>query len=156
MRNALLVITVLLAAALAAGCGGRGAEQPQQPVAQPSPAASPAAPAASPAAPAASPAVPAPVGGETITIIGKDNLFEPATVTVSAGKEYQIVFKNEGTTVHNLIIQAKDAVGSDFASDIAVNAGQDSKFKVKIDKEGTYKMICTYHPEMVGELKVTK
>jgi plastocyanin len=148
MRSALLVTVVLLVAALAAGCGGRGTEQPQQPAAQPSPEASPAAPGASPAAPAA--------GGETITILGKDNLYEPATVTISAGKEYEFVFKNEGTTVHNLIIQAKDAAGTDFASDIAVNAGQDSKFKVKIDKEGTYKMVCTYHPEMVGELKVTQ
>ncbi|MDR7418615.1 MAG: cupredoxin domain-containing protein [Armatimonadota bacterium] len=148
MRNALFVIAVLLVAALAAGCGGRGAEQPPQPAAQsPAPAASPAAPGASPAAPAGE--------GTEITIVGKDNLFEPATVTIKAGQEYTFEFKNEGTTVHNLIVQAQDA-GGDFASDVAVNAGQESKFKVKIDKEGTYKMICTYHPEMVGEVKVTR
>jgi plastocyanin len=148
MRNALFVVTALLVAVLAAGCGGRGAEQPQQPAAQqPAPAASPAAPGA-PAAPAGE--------GTEIKIVGKDNLYEPATVTIQAGKEYTFDFVNEGTTVHNLIIQAKDAVGTDFASDIAVNGGQDSKFKVKIDKEGTYKMTCTYHPEMVGEVKVTR
>lgn len=142
MRNVLWVIAVLVVAAVAAGCGGRSAEQPQpqQPAAQPSPGASPGA-----AAPA----------GETqeITVIGKDNFFEPATLTLQAGKEYEIVFKNEGTTVHNMIIQAQEA-GGDFASDVAVNAGQASEFKVKIDRPGTYKITCTYHPEMVGEVRV--
>lgn len=140
MRNALFVVAVMLVAALAAGCGGRGAEQPAQPQ-QPAGQASPGAEMAS--------------GGE-VKIVMKDNVYEPTTVTIKAGVEYEFDAPNEGTTVHNLIIQAKDQVGQDFASDIAVNAGQESKFKVKIDKEGTYKMICTYHPEMVGEVKVTK
>lgn len=144
MRNALFVVAVMLVAALAAGCGGRGAQQPAQPP-QPAGEASPAAPAAQP-----------PAGGNIVRIVMKDNVYEPATVTIKAGQEYEFVAPNEGTTVHNLIIQAKDQVGQDFASDIAVNAGQESKFKVKIDKEGTYKMVCTYHPEMVGEVKVTR
>jgi plastocyanin len=146
MRSALFLIAVLVIAAIAAGCGGRGG----QPPAAESPAQSPA-PGASPAAPGA-PAGPA----QEILIIGKDNVYEPANVTISAGKEYTFVFKNEGTTVHNIIIQAQAAAGQDYASDIAVNAGQESKFTVKIDKDGTYKMVCTYHPEMVGELKVTR
>ncbi len=142
MRNAVWIVAVVLVAAVAAGCGGRGAEQPQQPAAQP------------PAQPA-QPAMPA-GPGEVIRVEGGDNYFEPATITITAGREYEIDFVNVGTTVHNLIIQARDAAGQDFASDIAVNAGQSSKFKVKIDREGTYKIICTYHPEMVGELKVTR
>jgi plastocyanin len=149
MRSAGFVVAVLLVTALAAGCGGRGAEQPaQQPAPQPAqPAQPPAAPGA-PGAPAAS--------GDTITVIGGDNYYEPATLTITAGREYEIVFKNEGTTVHNMIIQAQAAAGQDFASDIAVNGGAESRFKVKIDREGTYKIICTYHPEMVGELRVTR
>jgi plastocyanin len=142
MRNAFVIVAVMLVTALAAGCGGRGAQQPAQP--QPAGQASPAAPAAQ-----------APTGG-AIKIVMKDNLYEPATITIKAGQEYEFVTPNEGTTVHNLIIQSKDQAGQDFASDIAVNAGQESRFKVKIDKEGTYKMVCTYHPEMVGEVKVTK
>jgi plastocyanin len=142
MRNVFVIVAVMLVTALVAGCGGRGAQQPAQP--QPAGQATPAAPEAQ-----------APAGGE-IKIVMKDNLFEPATVTIKAGQEYEFVAPNEGTTVHNLIIQAKDQAGQDFASEIAVNAGQESRFKVKIDKEGTYKMICTYHPEMVGEVKVTK
>ncbi|MDR7522880.1 MAG: cupredoxin domain-containing protein [Armatimonadota bacterium] len=137
MRSAVWLVAVLLVAVLAAGCGGRSAQPPQPQPEQPT--------GAAPASPA---------GTTEIKIVGKDNLYEPATITIKAGREYEFEFDNEGTTVHNLIIQAKDQVGQDFASDIAVNAGQESKFKVKIDKPGTYKMVCTYHPEMVGELKV--
>jgi plastocyanin len=146
MRHAVLGVAVLLIAAIATGCGARGTPPP----AAQSPARSP-----TPGASSASPAAPAGQGAE-ITIIGKDNVYEPATVTITAGHEYTITLKNEGTTVHNLIIQAQAEVGQDFASDIVVNGGQESRFKVKIDKEGTYKMVCTYHPEMVGELKVTR
>lgn len=141
IRGAVWVVAVMLITALAAGCGGKKAEEPKAPEAAGTPAGAPAA---------------SPQEMGEVTIIGKDNVFEPAEVTITAGREYEFKFKNEGTTVHNIIIQAKDQVGQDFASDIAVNAMQESEFKVKIDKVGTYKMVCTYHPEMVGELKVTK
>jgi plastocyanin len=142
MRSAVSIVAVALIAAIAAGCGGRGAEQPQQPAAQP-----PAQPA-QPVQPAGP--------GEVVRVEGGDNYFEPATITITAGREYEIVFANVGTAVHNMIIQSRDAAGQDFASDIVVNANQENRFKVRIDREGTYKIICTYHPEMVGELKVTR
>ncbi|MGQ0570596.1 MAG: cupredoxin domain-containing protein [Armatimonadota bacterium] len=135
MHRGLWLVAVTLAAALAAGCGGRGAQRPSQPGQSPQPTTG--------------------TGGE-IKIVGKDNVYEPVKVTLAAGREYTFSFKNIGTTVHNYIIQAKDQVGQDFASDIAVNAGQDSRFKVKIDRPGTYKVICTYHPEMTGEVRVTQ
>lgn len=133
MRTGMWLAAVALVTVLAAGCGGRIAQPPSG--GGPGPAGSPAGPT-------------------TITIVGKDNFFEPAIVTIKAGQEAEIDFKNQGTNVHNLIVQAKDQVGQDFNSDIAVNAGQESTFKVKIDKPGTYVMQCTYHPEMKGELKV--
>lgn len=138
MRTAWLGITVALVAVLVAGCGGKQASPPQP---QASPAASPAGPPAAPAG--------------KITIVGKDNVYEPATVQVKAGQETEILFKNTGTSVHNLIVQSKDAAGQEFQTDIVVNVNADSSFKVKIDKPGTYVMQCTYHPEMKGELKVT-
>lgn len=137
MRKGLWIIAVILITALAAGCGGKKAEAPKAPEA------------------AASPAGAMEEKAEII-IVGKDNLFEPATVEIKAGREYEFVLKNEGTAVHNLIIQAKDQVGQDFMSEIVVDGGKESKFKVKFDKEGTYPMVCTYHPEMKGDLKVTK
>ncbi|MBI3997428.1 MAG: cupredoxin domain-containing protein, partial [Armatimonadetes bacterium] len=128
MRTRMWWVAVALAAAIAAGCGGRPAQQPAQPT--------------------------QPAAGAPITVVGKDNVYEPTTVEIKAGTEHEIVFVNKGETVHNLIVEAKDAVGQDFSTDMVVNAGQESKFKVKIDKPGTYKMQCTYHSEMVGDLKV--
>jgi plastocyanin len=126
MRTAAWWVAVALVAMVVGGCGGKAAEQP------------------------------GPAAANTITILGKDNLYEPVTVEIKAGQEYEIVFKNQGTGVHDLMVQAKAQVGEDFRTDVVVNEGQESKFKVKIDKEGTYTMVCTYHPEMKGELKVTK
>lgn len=127
MRTAVWWVAVALVAVVVAGCGGKAAEE------QPGPAAT-----------------------NAITIIGKDNVYEPVTVEIKAGQEYEILFKNQGTSVHDLMVQAKAQVGEDFRTDVVVNEGQESKFKVKIDKEGTYVMQCTYHPEMKGDLKVTK
>lgn len=133
MRTGLWVVAVALVAVLAAGCGGKAAEEKKAPE-----------------------AVSPPQETGKVVIVGKDNVFEPASVEIKAGREYEFEFKNEGVAVHNLIIQARDQAGQDFTSDIAVNAGQGSTFKVKLDKEGTYTYMCTYHPEMKGEIKVTK
>lgn len=120
-------VAVALGAVIAAGCGSTAAEDQREPE-----------------------------GTAEVTIVGKDNVFEPETVEIKAGREYEFVFKNQGTTVHNLIVQAKDKTGQDFATDIVVNANQEGEFKIKIDQEGTYTMQCTYHPEMKGELRVVR
>lgn len=132
MRTALLWVAVVVIAAVAAGCGGRAPQQPAQPA----------------------PTAGAPMAGGAITIVMKDNVYEPTTVEIKAGVEYEFVVPNQGATVHNLVIQGTP--GGDITSDVAVNAGQESRFKVKIDRPGTYKMQCTYHTEMVGDLKVVQ
>jgi plastocyanin len=137
------LVVLVLAAVVVAGCGGGGSSSSSQSSSSSSP-----SPASSPAASGGA------SSGSVIKVIGKDNLYEPVNVTIKAGQEYEFEFDNKGTTVHNYIINSKDQAGQDFASDIAVNGGQESKFKVKIDKAGTYKVTCTYHPEMVGEVKV--
>lgn len=91
-----------------------------------------------------------------VTIIGKDNVYEPATVEIKAGSEYEFVLKNQGAGAHNAVIEAKAKVGQDFSSDPTVNPGDESKWKVKIDQPGTYAIQCTLHPEMKGELKVAQ
>ena len=128
MRRGLWWVALAVVAVVAAGCGSKVAQEP-----------------------------PPGTGAKAeVKIVGKENVYEPATVEIKAGQEYEFVFANKGTSVHNLIVQAKDKVGQDFQTDVVVNADEESKFKVKIDKEGTYVMQCTYHPEMKGELKVTK
>ncbi len=143
MHRSVWLVALVLAAVVVAGCGGGGSSSSSQSSSSSSP-----SPASSPAASGGA------SSGSVIKVIGKDNLFEPVNVTIKAGQEYEFEFDNEGTTVHNYIINSKDQAGQDFASDIAVNGGQESKFKVRIDKAGTYKVTCTYHPEMVGEVKV--
>lgn len=127
MRTGLWWVALLLVAVVVAGCGGRGAKENQ--------------------------------GSEaatTVTIIGKDNLFEPVTVQIKAGQEYEFLFKNQGQGAHNVVIQSKAQAGQDFSSDLTVNPDDESKFKVKIAQAGTYPMQCTLHPEMKGELKVAQ
>lgn len=143
MHRSVWLVVLVLAAVVVAGCGGGGSSSSSQSSSSSSP-----SPASSPAASGGA------SSGSVIKVIGKDNLYEPVNVTIKAGQEYEFEFDNKGTTVHNYIINSKDQAGQDFASDIAVNGGQESKFKVKIDKAGTYKVTCTYHPEMVGEVKV--
>jgi cytochrome c oxidase subunit 4 len=117
-------------------------ETPTTPAPGPS---GPSGPAPGPSGPVAT--------SSTIEIVGKDNLFEPSEITIKTAQSYEFDFKNRGTTVHNLTIAAG---GQSFASDIAVNGGQDSKFNVKIDQPGKYPMNCTYHPEMTGTLTAVR
>jgi len=126
MRTGVGVVLIALVAALAAGCGGGGGERSDS-------------------------------GSATrITIIGKDNVYEPATVEIKAGTEYEFVLKNEGAGAHNAVIEAKAKAGQDFSSDPTINPGDESSWKVKIDQAGTYNVQCTLHPEMKGELKVAQ
>lgn len=153
MHRSVWLVVLVLAAVVVAGCGGGGSSSSSQPTAQ-----QPTSQGTSQSSGSTSPSPASTSGGASsgsvIKVIGKDNLYEPVNVTIKAGQEYEFEFDNKGTTVHNYIINSKDQAGQDFASDIAVNGGQESKFKVKIDKAGTYKVTCTYHPEMVGEVKV--
>ncbi|MDR7554605.1 MAG: cupredoxin domain-containing protein [Armatimonadota bacterium] len=104
--------------------------------------------------PAPTPTAGPPRVGGVITILMKDNFYEPSSVEITAGVAYEFVTPNQGTTVHNLVIQGVE--GGDITSDIAVNPGQTSRFTVRIDRPGTYRMQCTYHPEMTGELRVVR
>ncbi|MGH2404713.1 MAG: cupredoxin domain-containing protein [bacterium] len=119
-------ISLLVVAVVTAGCGGSGQQTTTE------------------------------VEKYELTITGKDNAFEPDQVEIKAGREYEFTFKNQGTAVHNLVIQVKGAAEQDFTSDVAVNAGAESEFKVRLDREATYVMQCTYHPEMIGALKVVR
>jgi plastocyanin len=95
-------------------------------------------------------------GGPRVTILGKDNVYDPATVEIKAATEYEFILKNEGAGAHNAIIEAKAKTGQDFASDPTVNPGDESRWKVKIDQPGAYNIQCTLHPEMKGTLNVTQ
>jgi plastocyanin len=95
-------------------------------------------------------------GGPKVTILGKDNVYDPETVEIKAGTEYEFILKNEGAGAHNAVIEAKAKTGQDFASDPTLNPGDESRWRVKIDQPGAYNIQCTLHPEMKGTLNVTQ
>lgn len=92
---------------------------------------------------------------DSIKVSLKDNLFDPKTLTIPAGKSVEIVLKNEGAAVHNMHILSEAKEGKDFSSEALVSPGKESKFTVKLTKPGTYNFQCDYHvPDMVGTITV--
>lgn len=95
------------------------------------------------------------VSADPITVLMKDNFFEPKELTVPVGKAVKITAKNEGIAIHNMQVLSKEAEGKNFESSTIVNPGAASTFEVKFTKPGTYKFQCIYHlPDMVGTITV--
>lgn len=95
-------------------------------------------------------------GGSTeVTVIMKDNVYEPKTITVPVNKEIEFKVKNQGQAIHNMHILSKAAEGQDFQSATIVNPGADNEFKAKFTKAGTYNFQCDFHlPDMAGTITV--
>lgn len=133
----------MLAVVGAVACGGGEDEEVFDPGAQAKSPASGGTPSGSGAA------------AESIKVIMKDNLFEPKTLTVTAGKSVQIELKNEGQAVHNMHVLSAAQEGKDFSSAATINPGAENKFTIKLNKKGTYNFQCDYHlPDMVGTITV--
>jgi plastocyanin len=93
--------------------------------------------------------------------------FSPNVITAVAGEVFQINVKNDGSSIHNLAIAGlddtydtaddwvtRDPNNSDNPSAILV--GNTGTVQVKIDKAGTYKFRCVFHPEQqTGTLILT-
>lgn len=89
------------------------------------------------------------------TVLFKDNVFEPDTLTFKAGSKVTFNYDNVGLAVHNMMIQSKDAEGENFQSPVAVNPGEKGSFEATFTKPGTFKFICVYHnPGMEGTITV--
>jgi plastocyanin len=91
-----------------------------------------------------------PVGGGTqasgeIKIAAKDNVFEPKSVTVPAGKAVKVTFTNEGQNPHEVEIK-------DLTDETMLQPGQSKTFTITPEKK-TYKMYCEIHEDqgMEGE-----
>lgn len=96
----------------------------------------------------------APVGDE-IEVDLKDNLFEPANITVPANATVTIVAKNVGAAIHNMHVLSMATEGHDFTSDAIIAAGTESRFEVTFTKPGTIQFQCDFHvPGMVGTITV--
>lgn len=113
--------------------------------------------------PAAS-ATPAPSGGESaepsasaasgaVAIGALGIAFEEATVSVPAGKSFQIAFTNsDAGTPHNVSIHRDSASGAEVFKGEIFNGVETRTYDVPALEAGSYTFVCTVHPTMVGTL----
>jgi plastocyanin len=102
------------------------------------------APAPSMAASAAEVAAPHGKSSAGPTISIHEFMFSPTSLTVTAGTI--VHWKNLDPEPHT--IRAVDATFKSDALD------QDDSFNFKFDKPGTYRYVCSIHPQMVGTIVV--
>ena len=87
-------------------------------------------------------ATPVMAAEQTVSI--KEFMFSPVSITVAPGTTVR--WKNLDGEPHT--IRSVDAT---FRSDAL---DQDDSFTFKFDKPGTYRYVCSIHPQMVGTIVV--
>ena len=80
-------------------------------------------------------------GGSTVAI--QDMAYTPATLTVGVGATVTWVWR-DGAIAH-------DVKGGGFRSKVMA----EGTFSHRFDQPGTYKYLCTLHPNMTGTIEVT-
>ena len=90
-----------------------------------------------------------------LTVVGKDNTFEPANVSVKANQETVLTFDNKGAAVHNWhVLTVKGMDGREITTSL-IAGGKTETIKFTVDKPGTYDVQCDVHPaDMRGKLTV--
>ena len=78
------------------------------------------------------------------TIVLKDFHFSPMSLAVSAGTT--VTWKNLDGEPHTVV--------SDLALFRSGGLDQNDSFTFKFDKPGTYKFLCSIHPNMMGTIVV--
>jgi plastocyanin len=91
------------------------------------------------------PACENPVAGSVVTMA--DFSYEPTCVEAAAGDALEIV--NEGQAPHTFTIETDDA---DAEADVP--AGERATLTVPAIAGDTYRVICTYHPQMEAALRI--
>ena len=82
--------------------------------------------------------------GEANTIVLKDFHFSPMSLAVPAGAT--VIWKNLDGEPHTVV--------SDTGLFRSGGLDQNDSFTFKFDKPGTYKFICSIHPQMLGTIVV--
>jgi plastocyanin len=108
-------------------------------------------------------ASPTPVPAEAVdfetAVVMKDNVYEPAQVTLPVGKKFRINLTNEGPAfAHNMRIAGPDGefeTDDDLASEPRdQRVGAAGELVGQIDTPGTYNVRCDFHPEQTGTVTV--
>jgi plastocyanin len=83
--------------------------------------------------------------GEKITVVARDNAFEPVTLSSPPGTKVTVVFKNDGALPHTFTVKS---LGADTG---IVNAGATKEVNLTVPS-GPTPFVCTIHLEMTGTL----
>lgn len=90
--------------------------------------------------------------GEGIVVSGKEFSFDPPAISVKAGDKVKIVFKNDGASSHNLMIEGLGA-GTEL-----IAGGKKAVLEFTPASKGNYKFYCSVpgHREagMEGVLRI--
>lgn len=84
----------------------------------------------------------------TASVAMGDFVYDPGCVEVAPGDELEIV--NDGTAPHTFSVEADAA-----DAEVDVPAGERATLTIPALEAGTYRVVCTYHPQMEGALRVT-
>ncbi len=74
-----------------------------------------------------------------IAITARDNMFDPPTVRVPAGKAVKVTFTNAGKNVHEVEIKG-------LVSETKLQPGESRSFTIKPEKQ-SYKIYCEIHED---------
>lgn len=99
---------------------------------------------------------PAAVSSGEITIKATEWKFEPAIISVEAGKPIKLVLRNDGKIEHNVHVTGLTVGGKELQLD--AKTGETVSLEFTPDKSGTFELACTLpaHKDagMVGKLVV--
>lgn len=92
---------------------------------------------------------------QRITIIAKDNFFDPKDLTIPANQLVAVTLKNEGTAIHNWqILNVTDKDGKTVKTKL-ISGGQSDTVVFTMSRTGTFDFYCEVHPvEMRGKITV--
>lgn len=90
----------------------------------------------------------------TVTIVAKDNVFQPKAFTAPANQPVTLTLDNKGAAIHNWAIAGeKGPDGKEFQTAL-IQSGQQGTASFTLPA-GTYDFYCPVHPvEMRGKLTV--
>lgn len=75
----------------------------------------------------------------SVRIVAKDNVFEPAAYTVTAGQPVKVTFVNEGKNVHEFEVKG-------LIPETKIQPGESREFTVTPEKK-TYELYCEIHED---------
>jgi len=84
----------------------------------------------------------------TTNLTMADFAYEPGCVEVAAGAELEIA--NEGQAPHTFTVESDGP-----AAEVDVAAGEQATLALPELAAGTYRVICTYHPQMEAALRIS-